>query len=171
MRTPKLKMVVTDLDGTLLRSDRTVGERDYRTLIDLGNQVYIRMDGTNTGFSGGLYPNGSNSRPPAHEAAGIQVADQITPLDMDGNPDPQSGKIVMVSVGMSNTASEFNEFILLAEADPEINPDLVIVNGAQPGMVSGDWIDPDAPTWAFLDDSLAAKNVTPLQVQVAWVNG
>jgi hypothetical protein len=40
-------------------------------LTELGNQPYLRMDGTQTQFRGGLYPNGSNTRPSAHESAGL----------------------------------------------------------------------------------------------------
>lgn len=50
-----------------------------------------------------------------------------------------------------------------------LNPQLVIVNGAQDGKASSDWIDPGAATWGVVEDLLAAKNVTPFQVQIAWV--
>ena len=33
-----------------------------KPLTDLGNEVYTRMDGQKTSFTGGLYPNGSNQR-------------------------------------------------------------------------------------------------------------
>jgi len=39
-------MVVTDLDGTLLREDRTVSERDYRTLLALGGRGLLRVIAT-----------------------------------------------------------------------------------------------------------------------------
>jgi hypothetical protein len=137
-------------------------------LNDLGNQVYIRMDGQNTGFTGGLYPNGSNVRPPLHEAAGVNIARQIVPLGSSGAPDP-NGKIVMLGIGMSNAWQEFNAFLNLARSDPAVNPSLVIVNGAQPGMTAEDWIDPDADTWYVVNQRLSINGVTPHQVQVAWV--
>ena len=43
-------------------------------LNDLGNNEYIRMDGTPTGFNGGLYPNGSNQRPVGHNIDGLARA-------------------------------------------------------------------------------------------------
>ena len=46
-------------------------------LTELGNSEYIRMDGNNTGFSGGLYPNGENRRPVNHEQAGLALAESI----------------------------------------------------------------------------------------------
>jgi hypothetical protein len=137
-------------------------------LNDLGNRVYIRMDGQNTGFTGGLYPYGSNVRPPAHESAGLNIARQIVPLDTNGQPDP-NGKIVMLGIGMSNAWQEFNAFIKLAKSDPIVNAALVMVNGAQPGMTAEDWVDPNAETWAVVNQQLSLNQVTPQQVQVAWV--
>jgi hypothetical protein len=138
-------------------------------LNDLGGEVYIRMDGQVTGFTGGLYPSGSNLRPTAHESAGISIANQITPLNLAGNPDLVGGKIAMVSVGMSNTAMEFNAFIDHVEADAEVNPHLTLVNGAIPGQTAETWVDPNAPTWQELDNRLAQAGLSPAQVQVAWV--
>lgn len=137
-------------------------------LNDLGNQVYIRMDGQNTGFTGGLYPNGSNLRPQAHEAAGVNIARHIVPLNTNGVPDP-NGKIVMIGIGMSNAWQEFNAFLIQAQSDPRVNPSLVIINGAQPGMTAEDWIDPNADTWYVVNQRLSGRDVTPEQVQVAWV--
>jgi hypothetical protein len=137
-------------------------------LTDLGNRVYVRMDGQNTGFTGGLYPDGSNLRPPAHEAAGVSLAAQIVPLNAGGARDPH-GKIVMLGIGMSNAAQEFNAFLERARSDPGVDPSLTIVNGAQPGMTAEDWVDPAAPTWSVVSQRLAAQGLTPEQVQVAWV--
>jgi hypothetical protein len=103
-------------------------------LNDLSGEEYLRMDGTPTGAYGGLYPQGSNARPPAHEAAGRRIASQVIPLDEAGNPDPQQGRIVMISVGMSNTAMEFLTFREVSQTDPRVNPRLSLANGAQPGQ-------------------------------------
>ncbi len=140
-----------------------------RPLTDLGSDVYIRMDGQNTGETGGLYPEGANVRPPAHEAAGLAQAAQIMPLDVEGNPDPTNGKIVLISIGMSNASSEFNNFISLANDDPDLNPQVMIVNGAQGGRVSDWWIEADAETWTELNGRLNRYKVSPDQVQIAWV--
>ena len=138
-------------------------------LNDLGSDEYVRLDGTPTGFTAGLYPNGSNVRPSGHEKAGVSIASEIKPLDASGQLDSTNGKIVMIAVGMSNTRTEFDGFLNQADGDPSINSKLVLVNGAQGGKVSDEWADPSAEAWAKLDILLEDSGVTPLQVQVAWV--
>lgn len=138
-------------------------------LTDLGSGQYVRLDGGPTEFIGGLYPGGSNVRPAAHNAAGVQIAGQITPLDAAGDPDPAGGQVVLLSVGMSNTFIEFRDFSRLIDGDPAVNPQLVLVNGAQPGRTSPDWVDPDSDTWQVAAQRLAAAGVTAQQVQVVWL--
>ena len=138
-------------------------------LNDLGAAEYIRMGGQNTGFSGGLYPQGSNQRPPEHEAAGVRLGHQITPLDASGNPNLQNGEIVMLSIGVSNTFTEFEAFGRLINVDPQVNPRLTLINGAQHGRTSDMWIDPAAETWQEVLRRVAAAAITPQQVQVAWI--
>jgi hypothetical protein len=140
-----------------------------RPLPDLGAAEYVRMDGQATGYLGGLYPDGSNVPPPAHAAAGLEAAAQIVPLSADGDPDPIAGRIVMISVGMSNTRIEFQAFIDLGYRDPDINPFLTIVNASQGGQTADLWVDPVASTWVEVDARLRQAGVTPMQVQVVWV--
>ncbi len=137
-------------------------------LTDLGPAEYVRLEHGPTGFAGGLYPGGSNARPPAHDAAGQAIARQIVPLDQQGRPDP-AGKIVMISVGMSNTSSEFNTFMDLVRNGVDVNPHLFLVNGAQGGRTAERWVNPQGATWQELDRRLARYRVTPQQVQVAWI--
>src|SRR5262249_42470720 len=63
-------------------------------LTDLGTQTY-------KGEDGGLYGGGSNEPPPEHRAAARRALEQIRPLDQGGRPS-DSGKIVFLSIGMSN---------------------------------------------------------------------
>ncbi|MGH2538685.1 MAG: hypothetical protein ACRDHL_14950, partial [Candidatus Promineifilaceae bacterium] len=140
-----------------------------RPLTDLGAASYIRMDGQVTGFSGGLYPGGSNVRPAAHEAAGVAIATQIEPLNGSGRPDPAGGRIVMIAVGMSNAAQEFETFMELAAAEERLNPQLLLINGAQGGQTAEDWTDPQELRWQVVNERLAAAGLAPAQVQVAWV--
>ncbi len=138
-------------------------------LNDLGPNEYIRLNTGSTGHIGGLYPGGSNSRPPAHEAAGQAISQQITPLDAAGNPDPVNGKIVLVAIGMSNTGQEFTAFINQANADPAVNSNLVLVNGGLGGRTAERWADLNDDAWERLGGFLISAGVTPAQVQIAWV--
>jgi hypothetical protein len=105
----------------------------------------------------------------AHQSAALAQANAIMPLDSSGNPDPNNGKIVMISIGMSNANYEFYTFMTHAIPDPTINPQLLLVNGANPGQTSDLWTDPDAFAWQQLADTLAGYRVTAQQVQVAWI--
>src|SRR5438067_577765 len=153
--------------ATTLRADCSLTSTGNVPLPDLG-------PGTYRGYLGGLYPNGSNQRPSAHDAAGQAIANQIQPLNAAGQPDATNGKIVFISVGMSNTTQEFaskgsTAFKPRADLDPGKNPQLVIVDGAQGGQDATTWLDPSAATWATVDQRLVAAGVTQSQVQVAWV--
>jgi len=125
------------------------------------------VPGAYQGFPGGLYPGG-NERPPAHEAAGVELARRIGPRDREGRPDP-GGRYVFVSIGMSNTTQEFSVFKPLADADAAKDPHLVIVDGAQGGMTAADWASAACPCWSVLETRLASAGVTPRQVATAWV--
>jgi hypothetical protein len=144
-------------------------------LTELGSAEYVRLaddvTGTSSGptaFAGGLYPHGQNSRPAAHEAAGIALAAQIVPLNEAGQP-TTDGQIVFISIGMSNTSSEFGSFQSMIHGDTAVNPRLLLVNGAQGGRVADRWVGEEADTWAELDLRLQRAGVTPEQVQVAWI--
>jgi PKD repeat protein len=136
-------------------------------LNDLGPGLY-------QGFPGGLYPGGQDTRPAAFETAGENIARQIVPLDAAGNVNLSQGRIVMVSIGMSNATDEFGSggpgsFMPRADADPSKNPQLTIVDCAQAGAAAPAWADPNELVWTVANQRLAAAGVTPEQVEVAWV--
>jgi hypothetical protein len=143
-----------------------VDTSSFKPIDELGTEKYH-------GYQGGFYPGGGNERPADHEAAGIKLASQITPLNEQGRPD-QNGKIVLLTVGMSNTAQASASFKLLADADRDKNPKLVIVNGAQGGMSADRITNPDdggsgQKYWSTIDEILQKSGVTPKQVQVVWM--
>jgi hypothetical protein len=120
------------------------------------------------GEDGGLYGNGSNRPPEVHQRAADRELAQIVPRDRDGKPSA-SGKIVLISIGMSNATMEFSRFKQLADADPDKSGNVVIVDGAQGGQDAARWSNPDLPAWKFLDKRLADAGVTPAQVQAVWM--
>src|SRR5205823_2813138 len=93
----------------------------------------------------------------------------VQPLDRDGKP-AKDGKIVLLSVGMSNTTQEFSTFKRLADADNQKNPDLVIVDGAQGGMTAARIKDTTSSQfWTVVDQRLKTAGVTREQDEVAWI--
>ncbi|MCI0395122.1 MAG: hypothetical protein L0332_22815 [Chloroflexi bacterium] len=134
------------------------------------------------GFEGGLYPGGSNVMPEVHSAAGLERANRVQPLDVNGNHDP-NGKIVLMSVGMSNTAIEFcshqqdgvscnqGTFMDLAAGEPAVNHDsLVIVNGARGGQDAIEWVAPEAANYNWIRNRvLQPLGLSESQVQVVWL--
>lgn len=152
-------------------------------LPELGAARYCR-----DGFCvpGGLYPDGSPTRPPALEEAALAAAESVVPLDTAGDPSPD-GAIVMIAVGMSNTLIAFEgnassvhtPFHARADADPAKNPQLVIINGAQGGIGAEEgWADPAcspnrSDCWQVIVDRVTRYRgraaLTPAQVQVVWL--
>ncbi len=120
------------------------------------------------GEDGGLYGGGKNAPPDAHRKAAEAELAKIQPLDADGKP-AKDGKIVFVSISMSNATQEFSFFKRLADADPEKAPSLTIVDCAQGGQAMAEWVDPKARSWIEADRRLMAAKVSPQQVQVAWI--
>jgi hypothetical protein len=129
-------------------------------LPDLGAGAY-------QGFQGGLYPGGTNVRPIAHTVGGLAQAAQVVPRDAAGNASP-TGRIVFLSIGMSNCTQEFSRFVQLANADPLKHPAVRLVDGAQGGQTAAIVQDPNANFWTVVDQRLASAGVTPQQVQVIW---
>jgi hypothetical protein len=131
-------------------------------LNDLGTGTYSNEEG-------GLYPNGSNVRPSSFDAYGVGLAQAIQPLDANGNPSP-TGKYVLLSVGHSESKLEFVQFASDAKADPSVNPNLVIVNGALDEVTAAHWKNPSDPAWAtVLNYFLPQAGVTANQVVAMWV--
>lgn len=148
--------------GTAWASDCSRTSVGFTPLTELGAGLY-------QGMTGGLYPGGANKRPPAHQAAGLRLAAEVVPRDAAGAVDRQNGKIVLLSVGMSNTTQEFQVFKSTADRDPLKNPQLVIVDGAQGGWSADRIVAGGDPYWRTVDDRLRAAGLTAAQVQVAWM--
>ncbi|MBI4929201.1 MAG: T9SS type A sorting domain-containing protein [Bacteroidetes bacterium] len=137
---------------------------------DLGTGSFVNAWAAT--WTGGLYPNGSNYRPATHMAAGISLAQQVVPLDATGNIDNVNGKIVWLSIGMSNATMETQQFIPLANAYANKNPKLTFVDGAQGSMTASVISTPSNPNyatyWNTINTRLATAGVTSSQVEVIW---
>jgi hypothetical protein len=120
------------------------------------------------GEDGGLYGNGKNEPPAAHQAAARKATEQIQPLDGDGKPS-KDGKIGVVSISMSNATQEFSLFKQLADNDPGKSELVKIVDCAQGGQAMAQWVDPKGRPWMVTDQRLDTAGVSQKQVQVAWI--
>lgn len=150
------------------RADCTLTVTGKMPLNDLGPGMYL-------GEKGGLYPDGSNLRPAVHAAAGVLIAqNEIVPRNAAGNVDLVNGKIVLISVGMSNTVHEFatrgpGAFLPRFQTDPSHNPKVIAVNCAQGNHAVAEWRDPVNDAWSTCATRLTSAGVTAAQVQAAWV--
>ena len=122
-------------------------------LTDLGKRTYH-------GYHGGLYADGRNSPPKSYLAQGLAGARSVKPID---------GKIVLLSIGMSNATQEFSAFKRLADADARENAALTVVDGAQGGQDAEVVKDPNARFWSVVEQRLAQAAATPTQVQAVWL--
>jgi hypothetical protein len=151
-------------------------------ILGLGTVQAQNCSGTSTGFpplndlgmaywhgnQGGLYPGGSNAIPQKHLNAGLAIASGILPLDTNGNIDKINGKIVWLSIGMSNTTQETQAFLSVANADSSKNPKLVLVDGAQGGMDITEMNKPGTTFWSVAFSRLRNMGLSPRQVQIVW---
>lgn len=140
--------------------------KSLKPLNELGREKY-------QGFEGGFYPEGRNERPKDHEAAGLKLAKQVQPLNAQGKPDP-NGKIVLLSVGMSNTSQSSEGFQRALREASKLNPQVQFVNGAQGGMTAAAIQNPDdggrgKQYWDTVDQRLKQAGVSRDQVQVLWI--
>ena len=121
-------------------------------LTDMGKRRY-------RGHRGGLYLNGLNRPPQKYLRKGIEAAKRVRPIN---------GKIVLLSIGMSNASDEFSAFKRSADRDPQKNSSLVVVDGAQDGFDSRR-ARSQPIFWENIDHRLAEAEATPEQVQAVWL--
>jgi hypothetical protein len=116
-------------------------------------------------YTQGLYGN-SDEMPEQHYLEGIERANSIVPLGPDGNPDPVNGKIIMLSIGMSNTAGQWCNLAGFTPVQPgpqgypecygwtavgrmrnspgAMSPFVFPVHGAFPAQTAFAWVDDTA---------------------------
>jgi len=97
-------------------------------------------DLTNTykGQDGGLYGAGRNEPPEPHRSAWVRECAQVQPLDAEGHR-AGDGKIVLLTLGFSNTHLESEDFVRTGSADPQKSTRVVLVDGAIGGRAAVMW--------------------------------
>jgi len=139
------------------------------------------IDHTYLGFTGGLYPGCANTPPAAHDSAGLARGKSVQPLDVNGIPST-GGKVVLMSLGMSNTTQEFCSFSFLppcdswtfmgqAASDPAVNHStLAMVNAARGGQSADFWLTSTATNYDLVRDNwLTPNGLSEKQVQIVWI--
>jgi hypothetical protein len=143
--------------------------REFTGLVPL----WQRSDQKYKGHDLGLYFEAQNQPPAQHLQRAMQAAARVGPLDSEGKPDPQHGRYVLMSIGMSNTTQEFSRFVEIANKDSAKSHSLVIVDAAQGGQDAADWAAASsqrgARVWQTAEQRLKAANVNAKQVQVLWI--
>jgi hypothetical protein len=139
-----------------------------KTSVGLKPLTEMTADDRYKGEDGGLYGAGRNEPPEALLAAAKRETAKIVPLDAEGKP-AKDGKIVLVSISMSNATQEFSLFKQLADRDADKSSLLTVIDCAQGGQAMAQWVDPKGKAWTEADRRLAAAKISPNQVQIAWV--
>src|SRR6188508_848957 len=124
-------------------------------LIPLTDMARLRYHG----YRGGLYPAGRNRPSPVYLRKGLAASRKVRRIN---------GKIVLLSIGMSNATAEFAAFKRAIDRDPAKNPDLTIVDGAQDGW-DAQRMKSDSTDWDLVDERLTEADVSANQVQAVWL--
>ena len=179
-------VVITNLSGAVTSAPVTLTVLANTASCALTNLRLTPLNelGLNThkGLAGGLYPGGLNYRPRAHDEAGRFIArSNIFPRNISGVADTDAGKVVVVSIGMSNTTQEWatgavdgtNDltvaFKYRADHDTSKHPLVSIVDLAQGGRDAPQWTNATMGAWTNVANRLNAAAVNSNQVQVAWI--
>lgn len=164
------KFLITLLLTTLATVTFSPAQRMFNAtpLEDLGTGNYL-------GFQGGLYENGTNSVPFDHDSDGRVQAARIVPLN---------GKVVMLSIGMSNATDTFSAFIPLAMSSSKVNhTTLSLADGADGQATACFWTVATGNISDFCPNAngvtneydrvrqmvLAPAGLTENQVQAVWL--
>src|SRR5947209_968055 len=138
---------------SVLRAECAKTSTQFSPLTDLRSETY-------DAYRGGLYPGGRDVPSSKYLKKGLAAAKLVKPV---------GGKIVLLSIGMSNTTQEWQAFTQLARTYASRNPALTIVDGAQGGQDAEIVKDPSAPFWANVEQRLAQAGAGDTQVQAVWL--
>lgn len=112
------------------------------------------------GHRGGLYPGGLNRPSRTYQRRGLAAARRVRPI---------GGRIVLLSLGVSNAGHEFRGFMQLAAQQQGLNGSVLLVDGARAGWSPTQSARPGSQYWADVDRRLARAGARPGQVQAVWL--
>lgn len=154
-------LLIATLNVAQAQKDCTHDHTGLIPITDLGTDKY-------RGAMGGLYPDGSNTRPPDYLAKCIEHVQAIQPLDHEGEFS-EDGRIVMLGIGASNPGSEFQKFKEISEYFEPLNDQLSILNVSEPSVGIQEMYNVSEDYWEYVDDIITSNGLTAAQVQVIWI--
>jgi len=131
---------------------------------DLGKGTYL-------GFTGGLYPGGTNKPPAGYAADLLAFASSIKPLNPAGVGDSSlKGKIGFISIGGSTCGDLMIALKNKTNGNPKTNPFLHVVNCADGGGGASlnSVMNPNDPYWNHVDLVLRSSFINNRQIQVMY---
>src|SRR5438067_4388206 len=126
---------------SVAHADCANASTSFTPLIDLHS-------GTYQGYRGGLYPAGHDAPTAKYLKQGLAAAKRVRPVD---------GKIVLLSIGMSNTTQEWQAFMQLVRTSQLATP-VTLVDGAQGGQDAEIVTNPSATYWSNAEQRLRAAD-------------
>lgn len=157
-------LLTTSLLWSACRSDANRCKDPANGMIpiyDLGVSPY-------RGYTGGLYPLGSNRIPASHFAAGMHQGSQLQPLNGDGEP-AADGLVGCMSLGYS-TAAMTTQYVRFIHQIKQEWPELLIANAAQAGKDLNAMTAADHAYWQQSISMILEQGLTPEQVQIIWLS-
>jgi len=148
-----------------INNDVAVGVDTIRgPLTDLGPGTYM-------GFTGGLYPGGTNYPTLQYKKDLKNFASSIKPLNGSGAIDSAAGKIVFISLGGSTSGHMMRVLKEKTIYDTTTNPFLKLLNCSDGyGVASFQSIaNPADSYWDHVFNVIASSRTFPAQVQVIYV--
>jgi hypothetical protein len=122
-------------------------------------------------FETGLYPGASNEMPAEHRAAGERMAEMIQPLDVEGRPDANRGRILGLSLGHSNAKMYFDALqAALRDRASELHPRFEFLNAAIGGQMLPQLLALGGPVWSKARELTSQSGYSATQVQVVFLH-
>ncbi len=122
-------------------------------------------------YETGLYPGARNAMPSEHRSAGEAIAATIKPLDTEGRPDAESGRIIALALGHSNCREYFGAFQqFLSKKSTELHPHFELVSAAVGGQQLPEISRLQGGVWENAKRLLSRPGYSDRQVQVLFLH-
>jgi hypothetical protein len=122
-------------------------------------------------YATGLYPGGGNAIPEAHREAGERIAAAIRPLDGEGRPDDEQGRVLALVMGHSNCRMYFEALQgHLSEQAAQLSPRFEMLNAAVGGQQLPQIVALQGKVWERAEQLTHQAGRSARQVQVLFLH-